>query len=94
MTTLANQNGIPQDEGGATPRLEARNISVRYGGVVAISDFSFAVADQSIVGLVGPNGAGKSTLFNAISGWHSPDSGSVFLEGREITHLRPEVVPT
>jgi branched-chain amino acid transport system ATP-binding protein len=90
MNTQANRNGICQDGGGATPRFEARNITVLYGGVVAISDFSFAIADQSIVGLVGPNGAGKSTLFNALSGWRSPDSGSVFLEGREITRLRPE----
>ena len=90
MSTQTDWNGRPQNEGSATPRLEARNVTVRYGGVVAISDFSLSVADQSIVGLVGPNGAGKSTLFNAMSGWHSPDSGSVFLEGREITRLRPE----
>jgi branched-chain amino acid transport system ATP-binding protein len=90
MTTQASSNGVAQTVVGATPRFEARNITVRYGGVVAVNDFSLAVADQSIVGLVGPNGAGKSTLFNAISGWRTPDTGSVFLDGREITHMRPE----
>jgi branched-chain amino acid transport system ATP-binding protein len=88
--TDVNGNCTNQQAGDQTLRLEARNITVRYGGVVAISDFSLAVGDRSIVGLVGPNGAGKSTMFNAMSGWRSPESGSVFLGSREITHLRPE----
>jgi branched-chain amino acid transport system ATP-binding protein len=71
-------------------RFEARRLTVRYGGVVAVNDVSLPVADQAIVGLVGPNGAGKSTVLNAISGWRSPDSGTVMLDGREITRLRPE----
>ena len=90
MTTEVNTTGCEGYAEGETSRFEARNITVRYGGIVAVSDFNLAVPDASIVGLVGPNGAGKSTLFNAMSGWHAPDSGSIFLEGRDITHMRPE----
>ena len=90
MSTMEHSNNSVQQNEGEALRFEVRNVTVRYGGVVAIQDFSLAVARRSIVGLVGPNGAGKSTLFNAISGWHSPDSGAVFLDGRQITHLRPD----
>jgi branched-chain amino acid transport system ATP-binding protein len=90
VNTHASSNGTSEQIAGDIPRLEGRNITVRYGGVVAVDNFSLAVYDRSIVGLVGPNGAGKSTLFNAISGWRLPDKGSVFLGGREITRLRPE----
>lgn len=90
MNTSANLNSTAHHDEDAPARFEARNITVRYGGVVAVRDVSLVVGEHSIVGLVGPNGAGKSTLFNAMSGMRLPNSGSVFLDGRAITRLRPE----
>lgn len=72
------------------PVLEAREITVRYGGVLAVDAVSMTVAAGEIVGLVGPNGAGKTSLFDALSGQLSPDEGQVLYQGVDISWLRPE----
>ena len=64
----------------AGPLLEVRNLTVRYGGVVAVDDVSFSVEAGQIVGLIGPNGAGKTTTIDALCGFH-PYEGSVVLAG-------------
>ncbi len=69
------------------PLLEIRGLTRRFGGLVANSDVSLDVARGEIVGLIGPNGAGKSTLFNLIAGAFAPTSGSIHLEGEDITRL-------
>ncbi len=74
---------------GGEPAIEARNVTVRFGGLVAVSDVSLSVPPASIVGLVGPNGAGKTTLFNVLSGLLRPQDGDVFLGGRKITNSPP-----
>lgn len=63
--------------------LRAREITVRFGGLVAASEVSLEVREGEIVGLIGPNGAGKTTVFNAISGLVAPDEGHVELFGRD-----------
>jgi branched-chain amino acid transport system ATP-binding protein len=68
--------------------LEVREVSKRYGGVVANDKVSLTVAEGQIVGLIGPNGSGKTTLFNSIVGTHPIDGGSIRFDGREISHLR------
>jgi ABC-type branched-subunit amino acid transport system ATPase component len=70
-----------------TPTLEAKGVTVRFGGLVALSDVSVSVPPGTIVGLVGPNGAGKTTLFGVVSGLLRPNAGEVFLEGRRVTSM-------
>lgn len=65
--------------------LEARNVTVRFGGLTAVQDASLEVRAGEIVGLIGPNGAGKTTMFNAISGIVTPARGSIHLFERDVT---------
>jgi branched-chain amino acid transport system ATP-binding protein len=74
---------------GPEPVIEASNVTVRFGGLVALSDVSLRVPPASIVGLVGPNGAGKTTMFNVLSGLLRPQEGDVFLSGQRITRAAP-----
>jgi ABC-type branched-subunit amino acid transport system ATPase component/branched-subunit amino acid ABC-type transport system permease component len=69
--------------------LEVRNLQVRFGGLVAVQDFSLKAPTGTITGLIGPNGAGKTTTFNACSGLNKPSSGSVWLHGQDVSSLSP-----
>ena len=71
------------------PVLEARDLSISFGGLRAVDGVSFAAARNRITTIIGPNGAGKSTLFNLISGALRPQSGAVFVEGVECTGAPP-----
>ncbi|MDR3469172.1 MAG: ABC transporter ATP-binding protein [Xanthobacteraceae bacterium] len=72
-----------------TPIVEVAGVTVRFGGLVALSDVSFAVRPGEIIGLIGPNGAGKTTLFSALVGLNRPDAGAIALDGQRIDGLRP-----
>ncbi len=74
------------------PLLEVISVSKRFGGVTAIDDVSFTLAESEILGLIGPNGAGKSTLFNLISGVQEPTSGTIRLAGQPIDGRRPDAI--
>jgi branched-chain amino acid transport system ATP-binding protein len=69
------------------PILEVTTLSKSFGGVAALKDVSFTVAEKQISGFIGPNGAGKTTLFNVITGTFRPTSGRVRLYGSDITGM-------
>ncbi|MGI8587120.1 MAG: ABC transporter ATP-binding protein [Chloroflexia bacterium] len=71
------------------PILEARDMTRRFGGLVAVNKVSFDVYKGEIFGLIGPNGAGKTTLFNLMTGLIPPTAGVLRFAGEEITHLPP-----
>ncbi len=72
------------NDGQATPLLSLREVSVRFGGIVALDRVSFDVTRGTIVGLIGPNGAGKTTLFNCLSRLYQYDSGKITFEGHSL----------
>ncbi len=69
------------------PMLEIRNVSKRFGGLLALNDVSFTVREGTIHGLIGPNGAGKTTLFNVVAGAFPPSAGSVTYLQEDITGI-------
>lgn len=74
------------------PLLEAKSITVAFGGLLALSDVSFQVEEGSIHGVIGPNGAGKTTLFNVITRLLQPRSGSVRFSGKDLLKVPPHDV--
>jgi branched-chain amino acid transport system ATP-binding protein len=71
--------------------LRVRDVTVRFGGIVALDDISLDLNRGEILGLIGPNGAGKTTLFNCLSGVIRPDRGSIYFESRSLTYAPPHV---
>src|SRR3954462_14146635 len=69
------------------PVLEAREVSIRFGGLQALEDVTVRVDEFEIVGLIGPNGAGKTTFFNCVTGFYRPQSGRIRFQGRDISGM-------
>ncbi len=65
--------------------LDVKNLSISFGGLKAVDDFHMAIEKGQLYGLIGPNGAGKTTVFNLLTGVYKPDSGSIELDGMNIT---------
>ncbi len=72
--------------------LEARNCSLRFGGIAALTKVSLRIAPGELVGLIGPNGAGKTSLFNILTGVYRPTEGEVLFDGRPVTGLPPHFI--
>lgn len=72
--------------------LEVKGISKNFAGIAAVSDLSFDVEEREIVGLIGPNGAGKTTAFNVITGFYTPENGTITFQGRELIKLKPHQI--
>ena len=70
--------------------LETRGVTKAFGGLVAVSDVSFAIPERSIVSIIGPNGAGKTTFFNTLTGLYRPTNGRIVFNGADITGRRPD----
>jgi branched-chain amino acid transport system ATP-binding protein len=86
QTTL---NGTGPASRGEAWALEAVDVSVRFGGIQALTDVSFAMAAGEVLGIIGPNGAGKTTLFDAVSGLRALAAGTVRMGGVDITRKSP-----
>jgi branched-chain amino acid transport system ATP-binding protein len=74
------------------PLLSCDNLEVRFGGLVALTGFSFAIESGELVALIGPNGAGKTTAFNLVTGVYAPTAGTIELSGQRIDGLPPDVI--
>ncbi len=72
--------------------LRVESLTMKFGGLVAVNDLSFAINEGEIRGLIGPNGAGKTTTFNVISGFYRPTSGRVLYKGENISGLKMSAV--
>ena len=68
---------------------EVKELTKRFGGLVAVNNVDFKIKQGDILGLIGPNGAGKTTIFNLVSGFLVPDSGKVLFKGKDITNIKP-----
>ena len=84
MSTATVTPSTPGSKGAPTTILDARNVTMRFGGLVAVGGVSMEVREGEIVGLIGPNGAGKTTFFNCLTGMYKPTEGQVSLFGTQI----------
>ncbi|RME38889.1 MAG: ABC transporter ATP-binding protein [Deltaproteobacteria bacterium] len=76
----------------ATNRLELKNVTKRFGGLVAVDDLTMTVEPGQIYGLIGPNGAGKTTVFNNITGIYRPEEGDILWRGENLVGLPPHKI--
>lgn len=72
--------------------MEMRNITLRFGGVVAISDISFDIREGEIRAIIGPNGAGKSSMLNVINGFYHPQEGEIWFRGERRRAMKPHQI--
>lgn len=74
------------------PLLDIDNITIKFGGLTAVSDFSLSMEDNDLFGLIGPNGAGKTTIFNMLTGVYAPTSGRIVFNGENIQGIKPHQI--
>jgi branched-chain amino acid transport system ATP-binding protein len=91
MATAVPRASTPAS--GAEPLLSVRNVSVRFGGIVALDGITFDVFPGQIAGLIGPNGAGKTTLFNCLSRLYEPNDGDILFEGKSVLGAPSHNIP-
>ena len=72
--------------------LDVKDLSMRFGGLLAVDGVNLELSEKQILAIIGPNGAGKTTVFNCISGFYTPASGSVVLQGESIAGLGSHTV--
>lgn len=78
----------------SAPLLDIKQLSMRFGGLLAVDGVEFSLQSGEIFAIIGPNGAGKTTVFNCISGFYKPSTGRIALEGRDIAGLGSHTVAT
>lgn len=72
--------------------LEARGVTKRFGGLIAVDQVDLTISEKSISSLIGPNGAGKTTFFNCLTGLYQADAGTIGFDGRSLVGLRPDEI--
>ncbi|MCG6910761.1 MAG: ABC transporter ATP-binding protein [Deltaproteobacteria bacterium] len=83
---MSDNNTVPIIE---TPIIETRDLTIRFGGHVAVDHVNFSMEPFTLKSIIGPNGAGKTTFFNMLTGQYKPTEGKVYLKGRDVTQLKP-----
>jgi branched-chain amino acid transport system ATP-binding protein len=71
------------------PLLQLKRVTIRFGGLTAVSEVEFQIDECELIGLIGPNGAGKTTLFNLVTGVYQPTSGEILFGGQPVIGLKP-----
>lgn len=87
---LAQDSSSPVPD--APPLLDVQGLTLRFGGVTAVDDLSFAVRRDEIMSIIGPNGAGKTSAFNCVTGFYRPTAGRISFDGTDITRNRPSAI--
>ncbi len=90
MATEPARNDTPDAASNGGALLTARDVSKRFGGLLAVDTVTFEIPRRSIVSIIGPNGAGKTTFFNMLTGLYKPTTGRVVFDGDDITAMRPD----
>ena len=83
---------VPGTQAGGAAVMEVKNITLRFGGVIAIEDMSFDIREGEIRAIIGPNGAGKSSMLNVINGFYNPQEGEVWYRGARRPALKPHQI--
>lgn len=89
---MVQAESIPDKSTSDIPMMEMKNITLRFGGVVAIKDISFDIREGEIRAIIGPNGAGKSSMLNVINGFYHPQEGEVWFRGEKRKQMRPHAI--
>ncbi|MEU5905721.1 ABC transporter ATP-binding protein [Micromonospora sp. NPDC047527] len=92
QTTSTATPKIPTQPGPRKVLLEVDDVTLRFGGVVALDKINFQIYEGEILGLIGPNGAGKTTSFNVMTGVYKPTSGAVRFQGQKVTGRKPHQI--
>ena len=92
MNGRSNTLDPPLPLANALAQLSVANVAKRFGGVTAVQDISLDLRKGQILSIIGPNGAGKTSLLNMISGFYKPDTGSIILDGVDITRRKPSEI--
>jgi branched-chain amino acid transport system ATP-binding protein len=89
---LAADAIAPEAARGRAPLLSVRDVTIRFGGIVALDAVSFDLGEGEILGLIGPNGAGKTTLFNCLTRLYTPNAGAIVFAGEDLLAASPHRV--
>src|ERR1051325_3400556 len=71
------------------PLLQAKDVTIQFGGLTAVSEFNLSIDPHQLIGLIGPNGAGKTTIFNMLTGVYKPTHGDIVVAGQTIVDKKP-----